>query len=225
MGLQDWFFGAKKPPAKSGGGLTIEIPAEIIRALDSLGQTYALSEVVTRALKSILEGTSQDRMTLMQFAQELMGGPMVALPAVPVDDNLVADFHSLCTSKMLRPEVLLTGALMAEVSAIYEATAGPAEIERQAQLQRVVQEQFERRPFSPGDALVTVELFDGKEPPRGVEPPSGVASGYRFKQRWIRKGERWEGRWLYAGGPYDSGRVRVVQGRKGDASISPFNPL
>jgi hypothetical protein len=107
----------------------MKLPKSITELLGQLGGPSAVSQVVEVAIERIMEGTSQDRFAMMQAALSYMEEePSDVTFEVPED--LAKEFDRYCASKMLRGEVLLSGALLAELG---KAQLGPAEVPDQCQ--------------------------------------------------------------------------------------------
>ena len=92
-----------------------QLPESVVAKLQALGGRDAVSSVMNRALRFILAGSPSDRMEMMQQALPVMDEPMADYPACDLDPSVAVSFDQYCSSKMLRAEVILTGALLQQL--------------------------------------------------------------------------------------------------------------
>jgi hypothetical protein len=93
----------------------MNIPNEIQERLKAEGGITAISSLVESAASRIIDGSPGDRFALMQAALPLMEQPSSEFEFPSIDQDLMQRLNEYCESKHLRPDVLLTGALMSEL--------------------------------------------------------------------------------------------------------------
>jgi hypothetical protein len=93
---------------------TYSVPETLAAELRDLGGPTVLASTVSMAIASIVEGTSAERMSMMQLALPMMAERHSGVD-VELDPVLLEQFNALCTSKRLRADVLLTGALVQQL--------------------------------------------------------------------------------------------------------------
>ena len=96
-------------------GSSLTLPETIVERLVALGSADARSAAVSGAISSVLQGTPDYRRALMQSALPLMDEPLVDFAVPSVGQEVLGAFEEYCQDKKLRSDVLLTGALMAQL--------------------------------------------------------------------------------------------------------------
>jgi hypothetical protein len=92
----------------------MQLPKSVANLLHQLGGPSAVSQVVEAAMTRIMEATPQERFAMMQAAlAHMREEPSEVTFEVPADAS--EEFDQYCQSKMLRAEVLLSGALLVEL--------------------------------------------------------------------------------------------------------------
>jgi hypothetical protein len=140
--------------------IALQLPAPIVDELAREGNREVRSQVLAQALRAILQGSPAERMAMMQDALPLMASAMEHLPSCPVDKPLVDQFDEYCSRKMVKAEVLLTGALMHALHISVEEDqqtgppASPREIFLEYSRQRASHDMVIRAVVSYGDWLV-----------------------------------------------------------------------
>jgi len=96
-------------------GSSLTLPETIVERLTSLGSADARSAAVSGAIASVLQGTPDYRRALMQSALPLMEGPLVDFAVPSVGQEVLGAFEEYCRDKAIKSDVLLSGALMAQL--------------------------------------------------------------------------------------------------------------
>jgi len=92
----------------------VELPSSIIARVEDRGGPTAVRRIVEAAMNRVLDGTPGERMGMMQAALGLEESDPRELTC-DVPEELVQQFADYCEQKRLRSDVLLTGALVAEL--------------------------------------------------------------------------------------------------------------
>ncbi len=92
----------------------LNLPASVAARMSALGGDAAASQIGAAAFSRIIDGDPQDRKSMMFAAMPVMGEATTSV-SVEIDDALASQLNDYCESKGLRPEVLVTGAIMAEL--------------------------------------------------------------------------------------------------------------
>lgn len=87
------------------------IPTSVADILDKISDLNKRSDIIEEAIKGILTASSNDRMSLMYKALDKMSEPVKQIKC-RIDNELLGEFLQFCSSKSLRPNVILCGALM-----------------------------------------------------------------------------------------------------------------
>jgi len=103
------------------------LPREIIERAQAEGNDDAFSQVMERALNRVLDGTPEERKSMMFAALPFMENQgEIFNYALIVESGLFRRFDELCQQKSLNGVVLMIGAMLAELEMGGAAPSGDA---------------------------------------------------------------------------------------------------